>query len=642
MSDVDSSIAFGRFRMDLTRRVLMVGAQPVALHARAFDILEYLVEHRDGPVTRDDIIGHVWRGMTVGENNLSVQMSTLRRVLAQHGGADLIVTVPHRGYQFIESAPAAATVTRSPPPAAPELHPDEDDAKALEDKTRGRPVRRWSAAGVAGLITLLIATIVVWKERSPAGAPQATTTAQAFNPPPHSVAVLAFANLSGDPAQEYFSDGLSEELIDLLTRVQQLHVVGRTSSFSFKGKPVTIREIARTLNVGAVLEGSVRRQGSRLRITAALNDAKTGYQLWARDFDRDQGDLLHMQTEIASAVTGALQVTLLGGETAQLALGGTNDPLAFDEYLKGVRALRENMIDSYHAAIAHFDNAIKSDPGFALAHSGRADAVSYLAMVAPNLGAADIRRMFADALASADRGVALAPGLGLTHAARGFVLSDGLLDHEQGFEELTRARAATPGNATIEMIYTNVAISVGHIQEGVSAAYRAVELDPLRQDSWGCLGFVLFQARQYAASVDALQHARSVASNFPPQFVSQLGMSLLMQGKSVAARDTCAASAEWEASECLALVHYALGKKEEAHAELSKMRAALGDTGAYNYAEIYAQWGQPADALAWLKRAAELRDPGLADLTTDPLIDPIRNQPGFRDIEQNAHLTPSD
>jgi serine/threonine-protein kinase len=482
------------------------------------------------------------------------------------------------------------------------------------------------------MLVAVAAAAVLWRPASPLD--------RSFNPPPHSVAILAFANMSGDPAQEYFSDGLSEELIDLLSRVRPLHVVGRTSSFSFKGKPATIGEIARTLNVGAVLEGSVRRQGTKLRIIAELNDAKTGYQLWSRAFDRDQGDLLHMQTEIASDVSAALEVTLLGDEAVKLAQGGTDNPTAFDEFLKGVRAVRENTIESYHAAIAYFDSAIRIDPGFALAYSGRANAESFLAMIGPYSGTAEVHSMLVDALASADRGVALAPGVGETHAARGFVLSQGLLDFTGGFQELTVAQAETPGQATIEMIYANVAVSVGKVQEAVAAAYRAVTLDPLRQDTWGCLGFILFEARQYDASINALQHARSVANILPPQFLFELGLGLLMQGKPEAARQICSTTSEWEGAACLAVAYHALGKKAEASAELAKLRAILGDTGAYNYACIYAQWGQPADALTWLKRAVELKDPGLGDLMTDPTLDPIRGEPGFRDIQRSLSLPP--
>ncbi len=624
----------GALRVQPSMRRVSSGGREESVEPRVMQALIALAEAGETVVSRDALIDRCWGGRIVGDDAINRCIAKVRRLAnIAEPPAFIVETVSKVGYVLV--VPAGAAVASA---AIGVLPPQPAEAS---DAPSGHPegqVRRWLPAGrgvqfaAVLMLVAVAAAAVLWRPASPLD--------RSFNPPPHSVAILAFANMSGDPAQEYFSDGLSEELIDLLSRVRPLHVVGRTSSFSFKGKPATIGEIARTLNVGAVLEGSVRRQGTKLRITAELNDAKTGYQLWARSFDRDQGDLLHVQTEIASDVAAALQVTLLDDEAAKLAQGGTQDPNAFDEYLRGVRALRENTIESYHAAIAHFDIAIRIDPGFALAYSGRANAESFLAIVGPGFETAHVHRMFVDALASADRGVALAPGVGETHAARGFVLSKGLLNYTRGLEELTVAQAEAPGNATIEMIYANVAISVGRVQEALAAAHRAVTLDPLRQDTWGCLAFILFQARDYTASIDALQHARSVASIFPPQFVFEVGLSLLMQGKAEAARQTCATTPEWEGSECLAVVYHALGKKAEALAELAKLRAVLGDTGSYYYACIYAQWGQPADALSWLRRAVELRDPGLAELTTDPLLDPIRGQPGFRDIQQSFSLPP--
>ena len=321
MQDIDSSIAFGRFRMDLTRRILLVDGEPVALHARAFDILEYLVACRDRAVTRDEISLHVWRGIVVGENNLSVQMSTLRRVLARHGGDNLIVTIPHRGYQFIDSAPAPAAFTPPPPPAAREPDPNEAGTRPTADRTPRRLAWRWPAMGVAALVVLTVATVLAWRAGLPARLPEASTIGQHFDPPPHSVAVLAFTNLSGDPAQEYLSDGLSEELIKSLSQIRQVQVTARTSSFFFKGKPATIRDIAEALNVASVVEGSVRRQGNHLRIEARLTDARTGFELWSQPFDSDLGDMLKLEGDIAASVAGALQVKLAASDAPDWSAG---------------------------------------------------------------------------------------------------------------------------------------------------------------------------------------------------------------------------------------------------------------------------------------------------------------------------------
>jgi len=196
----------------------------------------------------------------------------------------------------------------------------------------------------------------------------------AFNPPPHSIAVLPFVNMSGDKEQEYFSDGLTEELLNSLTRVDELQVAGRTSSFYFKGEHADLATIARRLNVANVLEGSVRRSGNTVRITAQLINAVTGFHAWSQTYDRDLGDILKLQTEIANAVASALRVTLLGDVAGKIELRGTRNPAAFDAYLRGAAVGRSMRgAQSQQAAIAEYNEAIRLDPAYALAYAARAE-----------------------------------------------------------------------------------------------------------------------------------------------------------------------------------------------------------------------------------------------------------------------------
>jgi TolB-like protein len=213
----------------------------------------------------------------------------------------------------------------------------------------------------------------------PASAAQ-SVSATGFNPPPHSIAVLPFANMSGDKQQEYFSDGLTEELLNSLSEINGLQVAARTSAFSFKGKDTDIGTIARKLNVGAVLEGSVRRSAHTIRITAQLINAVTGFHLWSKTYDRDLGDVLKLQTEIATAVASSLKVTLLGDVAAKVELGGTGNPAAFDAYLRGAKALSSSHdAKDLPAAITAYTEAIRLDPHYALAFAGRSIALSIVA-----------------------------------------------------------------------------------------------------------------------------------------------------------------------------------------------------------------------------------------------------------------------
>ena len=254
--------------------------------------------------------------------------------------------------------------------------------------------------------------------------------------------------MSGDKEQEYFSDGLTEELLNSLAEINELQVAARTSAFSFKGKDTDLGTIARKLNVGAILEGSVRRSGNTVRITAQLINAVTGFHLWSKTYDRDLGDVLKLQTEIAVAVASALKVTLLGNEAAKIELGGTRNPAAFDAYLRGSKAVRSGEgTSSYQSAIAEYTEAIRLDPNYALAFAGRSLALSdYAGEFANGTG---IREFSAKAQADARQALKLAPELAEGHLALARFLASALLDYTHASEAYERAMALAPGDAAV-------------------------------------------------------------------------------------------------------------------------------------------------------------------------------------------------
>ena len=315
-----------------------------------------------------------------------------------------------------------------------------------------------------------------------------TPAAAAFAPPPHSIAVLPFANMSGDKDQEYLSDGLTEELLNSLAGINELQVAARTSAFSFKGKDTDIGTIARKLNVGAVLEGSVRRSANTVRITAQLINAVTGFHLWSKTYDRDLGDVLRLQTEIATAVASALKVTLLGDVAAKVELGGTRNAAAFDAYLRALKAVQSRHDDAKDipAVIADYTEAIRLDPNFALAYAGRSFALTAYASVVAS-GAA-VREGFDKAESDARRAIALAPELPQAHLALGSIFETATFDFSQAREEYERAAALAPGNAQALRFSGAFAATMGHFDVGIAAARRAVVLDPLARNSHLVLG----------------------------------------------------------------------------------------------------------------------------------------------------------
>jgi TolB-like protein/Flp pilus assembly protein TadD len=458
------------------------------------------------------------------------------------------------------------------------------------------------------------------------------TTSATFNPPLHSIAVLPFVNMSGDKEQDYFSDGLSEELLNDLTRINELQVAARTSAFSFKGKDTDIGTIARKLNVESVLEGSVRRSGRTIRVTAQLNNAVTGFHIWSQTYDRDLGDILKLQTEIATAVADALKVTMLGDVAAKVEAGGTRNPAALDAYLRGLKAaFRAHDVNDFLTGIALYSEAIRLDPNYALAFASRSLA---LGVYADNFAArAAIRPTLDRAQADARRAIALAPELAEGHLAlaRCFQLT---LDFKPASEEYGRARALAPGNARVARNYGDFAVGMGDFDAAIAAARRSTVLDPLNPLSHDYLRIVLFAARRY----DEALAASEVETSLDPDFVgvsSARGLSYYMLGNLERARSSCEADQAESNSPrlvCLSVTYDKLGRHADAESVLAKLKASRGDAEAYSYAEIYAQWGNTTKALEWLNTAVRLRASGLISLKTDPLMDPLRKEPRFQAV----------
>jgi TolB-like protein/DNA-binding winged helix-turn-helix (wHTH) protein/Tfp pilus assembly protein PilF len=627
--------AFGRFRLDSLRRTLLLDNVPIKLVPRLFDLLLYLVENPGRVIEKDELLTAVWGGRIVEEANLSQAISALRKVLQAESVADtMIVTAPGRGYRFAApvhrvSGAAAAFSTGQIAPA-----PIQPPAALSWWRAPRNRLRVGAALAFAGALLFTWRLIPSPHPAAPAAAP--------FTPPPHSVAILPFTNMSGDPAQDYFSDGLSEELIDTLGTIGQLHVAARVSAFSFKGTNATIPEIARKLNVGAVLEGSVRRNGASVRIAAQLIDAETGFSLWSGSFDRDRfnDDIFKVQADIAQSVTAALAVKLLGSDAGKFSLGGTHNARAFDAYL---RAMVNNspVEDDDHArqALADFTTAITLDPNYAAAYAGRAAIAHVLVNNGTGTDVGAAQKMLADATADADRAIAIEPALADGHWARA-LLRGAALDFTGESAEMSRARDLAPGNAVIESIYGYSETIIGHTDAGVAALRRAVTLDPLRPSVYRNLASALVYARRYDDALEAYHHF--VALDPHPSHAEQILLAIidLARQDPAAAVAICAGHDGFYDNEYLAIADYALSRPAEAQTHLAHLQQIAGDRGAYNYAVIYAQWHQPAQALHWLQTAYTLRDPGLRELRTDPFMDPIRGAAEFQAMLKRLNFPP--
>ena len=521
-------------------------------------------------------------------------------------------------------------------------HPSVTPVSVHYASPRGKSLR-WLIVAAVGV---LVAAAIIWQawrliapRDVPSIASHAAATVPAFAPSPHSIAVLPFVNMSGDKEQEYFSEGLTEEVLNSLSRLNELQVAARTSSFSFQGEHPDIATVAHKLNVGAVLEGSVRRSAHTVRITAQLVNGVTGFHLWSQTYDRDLGDVLKLQTEIANAVASALKVTLLGDVTAKIELGGTRNAAAFDAYLRGLRLAHvATNAQEWRAPIDAYTEAIQFDPNYALAFASRALALSaWSTHYTPDWlhHKADDR-----VRADAERAIALAPGLADGHVALSSLEAD-LLNFSRASQECGRALALAPSDANALYYCSSLAASLGQTDTAISDARRGVALDPLNPRSHRVLGDVLHIAHRYEEALAAYQDSIAVDPEHAPEAYARRGVTSYLLGNLQVARTSCEVWPDYfESWVCQAMTYDKLGRHGDAASALASLVHEAGDAAAYQYVQIYTQWGNQALALGWLEKALRIRDPGLIDLRFDPLLDPLRTQPRFKAVERALTFPP--
>ena len=625
-------LAFGRFRLDPQRRVLLHNEETVKLTPKAFDTLFYLVANAGRVVEKDELLSAVWGARIVEEGNLSQTIFSIRKALQREPDADRwIVTAPGRGYRF------TAEVVRANAGAWPPAATMSGSTSISADKPLAPAPRRRRALAVACLALAATGLAAVWLLLR---VPTASVTKPAvFAPPPHSVAVLAFANMTGNPGQDYLADGLAEELIDALSRINALHVAARSSSFVFKLHPAPIDEVARALNVSAVLEGSVRGDNGRVRIATRLVDARTGFELWGQEYDRAPGDVLAVETDIGTEVARALRAALLPDDAAQLALGGTSDPAAFDAYLRGVTEAKIGPAH-LHAALANFDAAIARDPHYARALAERAIVLARLAdddaSTDPAVPAANQR----NAVLSAQQAVSLAPTLGVAQAALGRALFECRMDFRGAAAAFARAEELAPGDAEVAYQASYMQADLGHADAAIAAGQRAVALDPLSARPYGVLAMDYVIKGDLTTALAVLQHAEQLVTTPNPQIAELHAQIDFLRGDYVKLRGDAAREGSWHEPFWRAIADHALGDTADATADLRKLQSIAGDSAPIEYADIYAQWGQRADALHWLHEAVRLRDPGLSEIRIDRLLDPVRATQDYKDVEAAIGMPP--
>ena len=455
-----------------------------------------------------------------------------------------------------------------------------------------------------------------------------------------SVAVLPFVDLSQAKDQEYFCDGISEQILDALAKVEGLRVVARTSSFLFKGQTADVNEIAKKLNVRNVLEGSLRRDGNRIRISAQLIDTRDGFHLWSETYERELQDVFAMQDEITRAIVTALKIKL----AVALPVHKKPNTEAYDLYLKGRYFLNRKTKPDAERAIDYFEQTLAKDPNDALAYAGLAD--SYSSFVFP-LGVVAPRKVMPKAKEAAQRALAIDKALGEAHASLAYITFFYDWDWAAAEKEFKRALELNPNNADTHHWYSHYLVGQGRIEESLTQSKRALELSPFDILFNIHLGWHYLYARQYDQALDQIQKTVEMDRNFA-QTYPWLGLILEQKGRypeAIAAFQKAiklfpGGSSIAEAE--LAHTYAVSGNREAAQKIIAELQELTKNkyVSPFPIAAIYAGLGEKDQAFAWLKKAYEERSDGLVNLTADQRFDSLRSDPRFKDLARRLELVP--
>jgi TolB-like protein/Flp pilus assembly protein TadD len=466
---------------------------------------------------------------------------------------------------------------------------------------------------------------------TPAAAPKTTDQ--------KSVAVLPFVNLSDDKGSEYFSDGVSEELLTVLQKIPGLHVAARTSAFSFKGKNATAQEIGQKLGVAHLVEGSVRKAGDMVRIAARLTQANTGEEQWSENYTRNLKDVFAVQTEIAQTIVEQLRGQLTGGaanpttkaeiqaEVRAAGKGGTKNVEAHELYLQGRFYENRHSEESAREALAAYEHAVALDPGFALAWAGVAGTHGWLAAFSTEGGQKTFDANLSSARDAVTRALSIEPNLPEALLARGSIETNFDFNWNGAAQTLSKALALAPADPNIVIAAGNLEIARGNTDRAIELYRKAVDLDPVNPQARAFLAFNLAATKRFAEA--RAEFPRVVELNpAAPWAHAGLGLSYLLEGKfEEAVAATEGEAGQWARLLIVACARWGQKKISEADAALTQLIDGFAETAAYQIAEVYAYRGEKDKAFEWLERARRQRDPGLASLRKDPLLPNLRDDP---------------
>jgi TolB-like protein/class 3 adenylate cyclase len=534
--------------------------------------------------------------------------------------------------------------------------PWERTAGAKEEHPRASkklpfPYRVLAAAlGVVALLAVFWWTRSTRNEQS-GSAHIAPATAPAKAPDQKSVAVLPFVNLSDDKGSEYFSDGVSEELLTVLQKIPGMHVAARTSSFSFKGKNATAQEIGQKLGVAHLVEGSVRKSGDMVRIAARLTRADTGEELWSENYTRNLKDVFAVQSELAQTIVEQLRSRFGGadaGSTAKEKIqaeveaaekGGTKNIEAQESYLQGRFFENRHSEKNTREALAAYQHAVELDPGFALAWAGLGRTNTWIAAFGSEGGQKSLESHLATARDALSRAFAIAPDLPEALNARAWIETNFDFNWSAAAQTVNKALALAPGDSNVLIAAANLESARGNTDREIELYRKALELDPVNAQARAFLAFAFATTRQFAEA--RTEYARLVELNTSaPWAHAGLGLVYLLQNKfEESATEAQADAGIWARLLIVSCARWSQKRISESDAALNELIKNQGELAAYQIAETYAYRGDKDKAFEWLERARRQRDPGLGQLRRDPLLENLHDDPRWEKFLQSMGLT---
>jgi TolB-like protein/DNA-binding winged helix-turn-helix (wHTH) protein/Tfp pilus assembly protein PilF len=642
--------AFGGFSLDATQRLLFgADGEPVPLTARAFDTLLFLVEHPNQLIDKQTLMKAVWPNVIVEENNLNQNILIARRALNEAPSEHrFIVTVPGRGFRFVAPVRRLSSIPQPDAPVAPQRDESRRASSGAErqaattsvadvpansagaQRAKVRALRTLSLAA-GGALVLGAVGYFLW-DRTVPPVPNETRTQDAASVviAAPTIAVLPFADMSPNRDQEYFADGLSEELSTYLSRLPGLRVIGRSSAFSFKGKHEDLRTIAKALGVKHILEGSVRKAGDQLRITAQLVDS-SGTRVWSNTYDQKLGDVFAIQSQVAQSVAAALSVTLSAGDI-DVARGGTRNVEAYDAWLAGRAIIASGTPDDKRRGIEQLERAVALDPEFALAWSSLA--VTYQnAWSLPESGGAEWK---AKGQRATSRALELAPDLPSVLAAAAMD-SMRRRDWMEAEQRLQKARDLATGSENVWETSGIFAANVGRLREAVEYFRRAKLAEPLLNGPPAML------AAMYEASGDfdlaAAELTRSESLSGSPLLVQMRKLTLAMTRRDRAQIEQLISGLP--ASDVF--THSMRAHLDDPQAALTELRRAADDpkfSGNTVWLSALAMWavyfGDPELSLQLLRNVPN--DATFAWVVWRRILMDMRRLPGFKDLVRELRL----